>query len=72
MDSGLDQFEFYLAEGTGLALQIGHRISEDLEFFSPRDFESGVVSRLLATKGAFEESLVSPGTLYDFLHGVKL
>ena len=25
---------FYLAGGTGLALQFGHRISEDLDFFS--------------------------------------
>ncbi len=24
---------FYLAEGTGLALQLGHRRSDDLDFF---------------------------------------
>lgn len=28
---------FYLAGGTALALQIGHRISVDLDFFSPSD-----------------------------------
>jgi hypothetical protein len=27
---------FYLAGGSGLALQIGHRISEDLDFFTRR------------------------------------
>jgi predicted nucleotidyltransferase component of viral defense system len=27
---------FYLAGGTGLALQLGHRLSEDLDFFSQR------------------------------------
>lgn len=26
---------FYLAGGTALALQIGHRISKDLDWFSP-------------------------------------
>jgi hypothetical protein len=33
--------DFYLAGGTALALQIGHRISHDLDFFSfsnPLDF----------------------------------
>ncbi|MCL4868563.1 MAG: nucleotidyl transferase AbiEii/AbiGii toxin family protein [Anaerolineae bacterium] len=28
---------FYLAGGTGLALQIGHRMSNDLDFFSSED-----------------------------------
>jgi hypothetical protein len=31
---------FVLAGGTGLALLIGHRISEDLEFFSDQDFST--------------------------------
>lgn len=30
---------FYLAGGTGLALQLGHRDSEDFDFFSPQDFD---------------------------------
>ena len=29
---------FYLTGGTALALQIGHRESEDLDFFSPKSF----------------------------------
>jgi hypothetical protein len=32
--------DFYLAGGTGLALQIGHRISEDFDFFTDRRFEN--------------------------------
>lgn len=39
---------FYLADGTGLALQLGHRKSDDLDFF-PRDAKetipAGVVAR---------------------------
>ncbi len=31
--------EFYLAGGTGLALQLGHRISEDFDFFTSKQFD---------------------------------
>ena len=31
---------FYLAGRTGLALQLGHRVSEDLDFFSKENFET--------------------------------
>jgi len=30
---------FYLAGGTALALQLGHRDSEDFDFFTPEDFD---------------------------------
>jgi len=32
--------DFYLAGGTGLALQMGHRKSLDLDFFTPHDFDT--------------------------------
>ncbi len=32
--------DFYLAGGTGLAMQIGHRDSIDFDFFTPRDFDT--------------------------------
>ncbi len=35
----LESSGFYLAGGTALALQFGHRISEDLDFFSSKEFE---------------------------------
>lgn len=31
--------DFYLVGGTALALQIGHRVSVDLDFFSPQEFD---------------------------------
>lgn len=38
---------FYLAGGTALALQLGHRISEDLDFFTPQEFSpQQLVNRL--------------------------
>jgi len=38
---------FYLAGGTGCALHLGHRMSQDLDFFSPVDFSpSGLWTEL--------------------------
>jgi hypothetical protein len=38
--SGLKSMQsFYLAGGTALALQLGHRVSADLDFFVPKDYE---------------------------------
>ncbi len=38
--------KFYLAGGTSLALQIGHRKSVDLDFFSSEPFSSNITSEL--------------------------
>lgn len=38
---------FYLAGGTALALQLGHRRSRDFDLFSPQPFEVGMVRRNL-------------------------
>jgi predicted nucleotidyltransferase component of viral defense system len=35
--------QFYLAGGTALALQIGHRDSQDFDFFSPQSFDTRVL-----------------------------
>lgn len=35
--------EFYLVGGTGLALQIGHRLSVDFDFFSERELPSNML-----------------------------
>ncbi len=35
---------FYLAGGTGLALQLGHRTSADFDFYSATSFDSEVIS----------------------------
>lgn len=38
--------DFYLAGGTALALQLGHRISIDLDFFSGSEFKSNIIHAL--------------------------
>ena len=40
--------DFYLAGGTGLALQIGHRISEDFDFFTNHSFDNTQLLRNVA------------------------
>ncbi len=52
---------FYLAGGTGLALQLGHRKSEDFYFFSAKLFNSKLLLKKL--KGD-KEILVSEGTIH--------
>ena len=38
---------FYLAGGTALALQVGHRDSVDFDFFSEREFDTARLFELL-------------------------
>jgi hypothetical protein len=45
--------QFYLAGGTGCALHLGHRISEDLDFFSNQPFSHTEVRDLLIGCGTF-------------------
>lgn len=65
LSRALAEPDFYLAGGTALALLEGHRISVDLDFFSPT-FESPE-ALLPVLESAFPESvttLVAPRTLY--------
>ena len=39
--------KFYLAGGTALALQIGHRISVDFDFFSEKEISPGLLDKLI-------------------------
>jgi hypothetical protein len=64
--------EFYLAGGSGLALQIGHRISEDLDFFSSRPFEvSSLLQSLRPKVDRLQEILNEVQTLIADLDGIK-
>jgi hypothetical protein len=46
----LKKYGFYLAGGTALALQIGHRISLDFDFYTQRKFDSQKLYKLLEKK----------------------
>ena len=43
-----DLKDFYLAGGTALALQIGHRLSVDLDFFGKREFQTDEILNLIS------------------------
>jgi len=64
---------FYLAGGTALALQIGHRISTDLDWFSTSQELQKVardqIREVLVKSGEFEIASEQDGMLYTRLFG---
>jgi predicted nucleotidyltransferase component of viral defense system len=68
--------DFYLAGRTGLALQIGHRISQDFDFFSnkeklTRNSRERIV-RYLSDLGKVEVELEEEGTLRIYLNRIGI
>jgi hypothetical protein len=63
---------FYLAGGTALALQFGHRLSLDLDFFSPEHFnEEALVQQVQALDG-FALVTKAPYTLHATVQRTKV
>lgn len=61
----------YLAGGTALALQMGHRQSVDFDFFSEKAFDALEMSRSLQALGSFKEDTVEKNTLLGTFNSVK-
>ena len=64
--------EFYLSGGTGLSLQLGHRKSEDLDFFSKNSFKPNILLEKISKLGHLENVELEKGTLNIFLNKVKV
>ena len=64
--------QFYLAGGSALALHLGHRISVDLDFFTPRSFDALNLTRQLKHAGKFSLDQRKKDTLLGTLDGVKI
>jgi hypothetical protein len=64
--------DFYLAGGTGLALQIGHRQSYDFDFFTPADFSTTAIIDKLVTVGQYERDNEERNTINGSLNGVRI
>ncbi|MBN8569544.1 MAG: nucleotidyl transferase AbiEii/AbiGii toxin family protein [Ignavibacteria bacterium] len=64
--------EYYLAGGTSLALQIGHRMSEDFDFFSPKDLNPQFLKAQLSKIGIFKVSYEEQNTLHGVLEETKV
>lgn len=64
--------QFYLAGGTALALQLGHRISNDLDFFTQSDFSEKNIRSVLESCGELEVEVMQKKTLLGKLNKVKI
>lgn len=67
--------DFYLAGGTGLALQIGHRISEDFDFFTDTKINNKQLLKRLSdtfTIHDIEQIQNEEDTLTVMIHDVKI
>jgi hypothetical protein len=61
-----------LAGGTGLALHLGHRVSEDFDFFRVESIDLAGIAKRLAKLGSFEMLRASERDLTALVSGVKL
>lgn len=64
---------WYLAGGTALALQVGHRMSVDLDFFTTeKTFNEKEAGEIFSTLGTWKTTSVSRGTIFGELDGAKV
>lgn len=63
---------FNLTEGTSLALYLGHRISVDLDLFTPESFDAGKLEIFLRDKYGFRTDFMEKNTLKGTIDGVKI
>lgn len=61
-----------LAGGTGLAFRIGHRVSEDLDFFRSDDMDVRCLHDVLARRGHYETLQESDRTLTVLMSDTKM
>lgn len=64
--------DFYLAGGTGLVLQIGHRISVDFDFFTCNALDRNRIKGYIKKQGFFDLLNEDENTLDIILKGVKI
>jgi nucleotidyltransferase AbiEii toxin of type IV toxin-antitoxin system len=63
---------YYLAGGTGLALHLGHRRSQDLDFMSGEPVDPETLIQKMQRLGGFALAARAPGTLHAAVEGVKV
>ena len=63
---------FYLGGGSGLALHLGHRESDDLGFFSPRSFRPELLARALTTVSAPQGLHLGDGSIECWMARFKV
>jgi predicted nucleotidyltransferase component of viral defense system len=69
----LNDYGLYLAGGTALALQVGHRQSVDLDFFTKKSFfDNKAIERKLIKSNQWEMTYLEDGTIYGKLISAKM
>jgi hypothetical protein len=61
----------YLAGGTAVALQLGHRISIDFDFFTSKEFVPKAFVADLSNVGSFVLDQADKGTILGEFEGIK-
>ncbi|MCD4735309.1 MAG: nucleotidyl transferase AbiEii/AbiGii toxin family protein, partial [Bacteroidales bacterium] len=61
---------FILVGGTALSLQLGHRISVDIDFFTQKEFENQEMLEHLEHNYGFQEQYSHTNTLKGIIYGV--
>jgi len=61
----------YLAGGTALALQLGHRLSQDLDFFTQEEFDENILATSLLKIKAFKEDRRDWRTILGYISNTK-
>lgn len=64
--------DFYLSGGTALALHLVHRESDDLDFFTHKDFNIPALQRILTGFGELKNVSIDKGILNCYINNVKL
>ena len=64
--------QFYLAGGTALALQLGHWVSRDLDFFTPQSFSEKKLISILEKLGELKIDTLETETIIGLLNGVRI
>lgn len=74
--AGLDLFaknQWYLAGGTALTLQMGHRKSVDLDFFTTKKkINEQEIETMLQQTGRWQTTYREAGTIYGLMDGAKV
>ena len=63
---------FYLAGGTGAALQLKHRVSLDLDFFTNKDIDTKTLIQKIKTQGKYSIERETENTLIGIFNGARV
>ena len=63
---------FFLVGGTALSLQIGHRISIDIDLFSEKSFDESVLSEYLESQKRLRLNYIARRTIKGQIDGIQV